>query len=132
MNWKYKGGQRFWKGKDSNMIRELTCIICPRGCTLKVELEDKKVISIEGNSCPRGVKYAEDECINPRRTVTSTVRCEDGNVVAVKTDGTIPKDKVFECMKRINSVTAQLPLSIGDVIMEDVFGVKVVAAENAR
>ncbi len=114
------------------MTRELTCIICPRGCALKVELEDKKIISITGNSCPRGIKYAEDECINPQRTVTSTVRCEDGRVVAVKTDRTIPKDKVFECMKQINSVTANLPLSIGDVIISDVFGANVVATENAR
>ena len=114
------------------MIRELTCIICPRGCTLKVELEDKKIISVTGNGCPRGLKYAEDECINPQRTVTSTVRCEDGRVIAVKTDRTIPKDNVFECMKKINSVTAHLPLSIGDVIIEDVFGANVVATENAR
>lgn len=114
------------------MTRELTCIICPRGCTLKVELEGKKILSVTGNSCPRGVKYAEDECINPQRTVTSTVRCEDGRVIAVKTDRTIPKDKVFECMKMINSITASLPLSIGDVIIKDVFGANVVATENAR
>lgn len=114
------------------MTRELTCIICPRGCTLKVELEDKKIISVTGNSCPRGIKYAEDECINPQRTVTSTVRCEDGRVIAVKTDRSIPKDKMFECMKMINSVTARLPLSVGDVIIKDVFGANVVATENAR
>lgn len=114
------------------MTRELTCIICPRGCALKVELEDKKIISVTGNSCPRGIKYAEDECINPQRTVTSTVRCEDGRVIAVKTDRSIPKDKMFECMKMINSVTARLPLSVGDVIIKDVFGANVVATENAR
>jgi len=114
------------------MTRELTCIICPRGCALQVESEDKKIISIIGNSCPRGIKYAEDECINPQRTVTSTVRCEDGRVVAVKTDRTIPKDKVFECMKIINSTTAHLPLSIGDVIISNIFDANVVATENVR
>ena len=114
------------------MTRELTCIICPRGCTLHIELEDKRILSVTGNGCPRGLKYAEDECINPQRTVTSTVRCEDGRVISVKTDRTIPKDKVFECMKQINSVTASLPLSIGDVIISDVFGANVVATENAR
>lgn len=113
------------------MTRELTCIICPRGCALKVELEDKKIISITGNSCPRGLVYAEDECLHPQRTVTSTVRCEDGRVISVKTDRTIPKDKVFECMKMINSATAHLPLCIGDVIISDVFGANVVATENA-
>jgi len=114
------------------MTRELTCIICPRGCTLKIELEDKNIIGITGNGCPRGIKYAEEECINPQRTVTSTVRCEDGRIIAVKTDKSIPKDKVFECMKMINRTTAHLPLSIGDVIIKDVFGANVVATENAR
>lgn len=113
------------------MTRELTCIICPRGCGLKVEIEDGKVLSVTGNSCPRGVKYAEDECCNPMRTITSTVRCEDGRVISVKTDRPIPKAKMFECMKMINSATAHLPIAIGDVIIEDVFGSNVVATENA-
>ena len=113
------------------MTRELTCIICPRGCGLKVEIEDGKVLSVTGNSCPRGVKYAEDECRNPMRTITSTVRCEDGRVISVKTDRPIPKAKMFECMKMINSATAHLPIHIGDVIIEDVFGSNVVATENA-
>ena len=114
------------------MTRELTCIICPRGCSLKVELEDKKILSITGNGCPRGLKYAEDECCNPKRTVTSTVRCEDGRVLAVKTDRGIPKEHVFDCMKQINSAVAHLPISIGDVIIEGVFGANVVATENAE
>ena len=113
------------------MTRELTCIICPRGRGLKVEIEDGKVLSVTGNSCPRGVKYAEDECCNPMRTITSTVRCEDGRVISVKTDRPIPKAKMFECMKMINSATAHLPIHIGDVIIEDVFGSNVVATENA-
>lgn len=112
------------------MTRELVCIICPRGCGLKVEMEEGKIVSITGNSCPRGVKYAEDECCNPQRTVTSTVRCENGKMVSVKTDRPIPKDKVFECMNLINAATAKLPVAIGDVIISDVFGSNVVATEN--
>ena len=29
------------------MIRELTCIVCPKGCQLKVELDGKKVKRFE-------------------------------------------------------------------------------------
>lgn len=112
------------------MMRELVCIICPRGCSLEVQMEDKKVVNITGYSCHRGMQYAENECCNPQRTVTSTVRCENGRVVAVKTDRPIPKEKVFECMERINSVVVSLPIAIGDVILEDVFGARVVATEN--
>ena len=112
------------------MTRELVCIICPRGCRLKIETEEGKISEIAGNGCPRGVKYAQDECCNPMRTVTSTVRCEDGRIVSVKTDRPIPKDKVFECMKLLNCVRVDLPISIGDVIIEDAFGSNVVATQN--
>ena len=112
------------------MKRELTCIVCPVGCQLVVEIENGAVTSVCGNTCPRGKKYAEDECIRPMRTVTSTVKCSDGSVVSVKTDRTIPKDKIFECMKIINNTIKDLPVCVGDVIIEDVFGSNIVATEN--
>ena len=112
------------------MTRDLVCIICPRGCNLKVELEGKEIKDVTGNGCPRGLQYAENECLNPQRTVTSTIRCTDGRPVSVKTDRAIPKDKVFECMKMINSAIAPLPIHIGDVMIKDVFGSNVVATEN--
>ena len=114
------------------MTRDLVCIICPRGCALTVELEGKQIKSVRGNGCLRGKQYAENECLNPRRTVTSTIRCEDGRMVSVKTDRAIPKDKVLECMKLINSATVPLPISIGDVMIKDVFGSNVVATENVK
>ena len=74
------------------MKRELTCIVCPMGCQLTAELEDGKVVSVSGFTCPRGKQYAIDECTHPVRTLTTTVRCTDGGVVAVKTNRPIPKD----------------------------------------
>ncbi len=112
------------------MERTLTCIVCPLGCELKVTLDGKNVVSVEGNTCNRGKVYAENECVNPKRTVTSTVLCEDGSLLPVKTDCAIPKDKIFDCMKLINSTVAHLPVSIGDVIIENAFGSNIVAAGN--
>lgn len=112
------------------MTRELTCIVCPLGCDLKVEIDNGKVISVSGNTCPRGKVYAENECTNPQRTVTSTVRCEDGSMLSVKTDRTIPKTKMMECMNIINKTVAKLPVKVGDIIVEDVFGANIVATEN--
>lgn len=114
------------------MERKLTCIICPLGCEMTVQTEDKKVLSVSGNTCPRGKAYAESECIAPKRTLTSTVRCSDGGLVSVKTDKPIPKEKMSECMAVLNSVTAALPVSIGDVIVEDVFGSRIVATQNKK
>ena len=114
------------------MKRELTCIVCPIGCQLTVELENGKVTAVGGNTCPRGKVYAENECTNPQRTITSTVKCSDGSMVAVKTDRTIPKEKMFECMEIINNKILDFPVSIGDVIIEDVFGSNIVATQNKR
>ena len=114
------------------MERKLTCIICPLGCELTVLTEDKKVLDVKGHTCKRGEDYANSECINPQRTVTTTVKCEDGSFVAVKTDRPIPKEKMMECMQKVNSVTAKLPVLIGDVIIEDVFGSRIIATQNRK
>ena len=104
------------------MTRELICIVCPKGCPMKVELEGKEVISVEGFTCPRGKKYAIDECTHPMRTVTTTARTDRGGVIAVKTDKTIPKEKMFDLMKEINRITVKLPARIGDIVLQNVVG----------
>lgn len=115
------------------MKREMTCIVCPMGCAMEIELsEDGQVLSVKGNTCKRGAKYAETECINPQRTITTTLRCEDGRMVAVKTDTTIPKDKMFEAMELINKTVVKLPVMIGDVLVKDVFGSNIVATQNRK
>ena len=103
--------------------RNLTCIICPRGCALTVKFDtDGKVSEVFGNLCARGKNYAVTECTAPKRTVTSTVRCEDGAVLAVKTSSPIPKEDVFRVMDEINSVKAPCKVHIGDVIISNVCG----------
>lgn len=111
--------------------KKLTCIICPRGCMLNAELDENNgVISVSGNTCARGEVYAKNECTNPQRTVTTTMRCSDGSVVPVKTDRTIPKDKVCECMKIINGTTVEPPYEIGREVIENVFGSNIVITAN--
>lgn len=103
--------------------RNLTCIVCPRGCALRVTLDDSgKPQDIEGNACKRGKTYAVDECTHPRRTVTTTVRREGGMLLPVKTSGTVPKELVFEIIKEINAYTAPKDASLGDVLIENVLG----------
>ena len=105
------------------MTRELTCIVCPRGCQLKVEFGANRAIeNIEGFTCPRGKQYAIDECTHPMRTVTSTVRATNGDPVPVKTSRTIPKELIFECMKVVNAATVTLPVQIGDVVIANILG----------
>ena len=112
------------------MKRNLTCIVCPIGCSLEIEIEDGKVIDVKGNTCPRGKQYGISECTNPERMVTSTVRCLDGSIIPVKTSKPIPKDKVFECMEIINNHICSLPVKMNQILMEDVFGANIIATKE--
>ncbi len=112
------------------MTKKLTCIVCPLGCSLVAEVENGIVLSVSGNSCPRGKAYAESECVNPQRVVTSTVRCKDGGMLSVKTNRPIPKDKMRECMQIIANATPATPIAVGDIIIKDVFGSDIVATQQ--
>ena len=112
------------------MKKVLTCIACPLGCSVSVELDGKNVISVEGNTCNRGREYAISECTFPVRIVTTTMKCENGDLVSVKTSKPIPKDKMLDAMKIINSKIASLPISIGDVLINDIFDSTVIATQE--
>lgn len=114
--------------------RELTCIGCPLGCTLRVELNDAgEVVSVSGNTCKRGEEYGRREVTAPVRMVTSTVRVTGGKaaVVPVRTATDIPKGKIFDCMDEIRSAVVAAPVKIGDVVIENVAGtgVSIVASK---
>ena len=115
------------------MERLLTCIVCPKGCPMTVTLSDSgEVLEVKGNTCPRGKTYAESECTHPTRTVTSTVMCEGGAIISVKTACAIPKEKMFDVMNELRSLVAPCDVKIGDVIISDVAktGVAIIATSN--
>ena len=102
------------------MTKTLTCIECPIGCELKVEMDAEGKISVTGNACPRGKMYAIDESTCPKRIVTSTVRAENGVMVPVKTDVPVKKSEIFNVMEKINRIVCKLPVKIGDVVYEKI------------
>ena len=116
--------------------KNLTCIGCPLGCQITVELENGEVISVTGNTCKRGDDYARKEVTSPTRIVTSTVRVVNGKapMVSVKTKSDIPKDKIFDCARALKEIEVQAPVSIGDIVLENVAGtgVDMVATKNVE
>ena len=116
------------------MIRELTCIVCPKGCQLKVELDGKKVVKVEGYTCKRGLAYAESECVAPMRTLTTTAPVEGGGVVPVKTNKPVPKELLFECMAEVNKAYVPADAKLGDVVIENILGTgaDVVTTRNVK
>ncbi len=116
--------------------RVLTCIGCPMGCELTVELDGKTVVSISGYTCKRGKIYGEKEVTHPTRIVTTTVRVVNGTapVVPVKTKEDIPKDKIFECVRELKGVQVQAPVSAGEPVLKNVAGtgVDVIAVKTVE
>ena len=103
-------------------MKELICIVCPKGCHLKVDEENGYAVS--GNNCPRGEEYGKNEVIAPKRTITSTVKVSGGLYprLPVKTDKPIPKELIFEAMKLLDEVELKAPVNVGDVVIENVLG----------
>lgn len=101
-------------------MKELICIVCPRGCHLEVNTENGNVVS--GNSCPKGAEYGYKEVTNPVRVITSTVKIEKGRHrrLPVKTSGAIPKELNFRCMEVINSIKVEPPIRRGDILVKNI------------
>lgn len=104
--------------------RNITCICCPLGCAITVEIENSIPIKVTGNTCKRGGEYAKKEVISPTRMVTSTVRVRGGKtpVVAVKTKSPIPKGKIGICMKELKQIEVEAPVNMGQIILKNVAG----------
>ncbi len=111
------------------MTRNLTCIICPRGCTLTVETD---TLSVSRNACPKGEEYGIAECTDPVRTVTSVMRIDnrDGQMVSVKTSTPVKKSCIFEVMDTIRNTYVSAPVAIGDVLLKDVCGSDIIATKH--
>ncbi|AFK86218.1 DUF1667 domain-containing protein [Thermoanaerobacterium saccharolyticum] len=114
--------------------RELTCIVCPNGCRLVVEMEGKEIVNITGYECKRGLKYAEDEIIAPKRTLTTIVKAEMGHlpVVSVRTKEPIPKELIGKAVLELSKITLKPPINVGDIVVKNILdtGVDVIATRN--
>lgn len=104
-------------------IEEIICIVCPMGCSLKVEVHGEGIL-VEGNQCKRGETFAINEIKNPTRTLTTTVRTifQEMPLLSVRTDGEIPKEKIFEAMEVLNKVVIKDRVNCGDMILKDILG----------
>lgn len=115
------------------MKRNLTCIICPKGCSLSAEIVDGQV-EVSGFTCPRGKEYATNELLHPVRTVTAAVRVSnrENTMVSVKTAAPVPKDQMMNVMDVIHKLTVQAPVSIGQVLASNICGTDIVATKEIR
>jgi CxxC motif-containing protein len=116
--------------------RSLTCIVCPVGCKIDVEMGDGVIIGIEGNLCERGISYAKEECTSPKRVLTTLVRVKGGvlPVTSVKTTRPISKALVAAVHKELSGVVLEAPLEVGETVLSNVLdaGADVVVTRRAE
>lgn len=115
-------------------MNEMTCIICPNGCSIIVTYDADGNIKVTGNKCKRGENFAIEEITCPKRSLTSTVKTsfKKARRIPVKTDRDIPLKDIFSVMSEINIVVLDRKVSVNDIIIENVcnLGVNIVATSD--
>ncbi len=103
------------------MTKDIICIVCPKGCQIKVNIDENGNITTTGNTCKRGEVYAMAECTNPVRVITTTVVAQNGKVIPVKTTTAVAKESVVDCMKAINNIHPTIEqCKFGNIICQNI------------
>ena len=115
-------------------MKELVCIVCPKGCRLHVD--EQNGFAVTGNSCPRGAEYGKNELKNPTRVLTSTVKISGAlhSRCPVKTDCPIAKEKLFDAMREVAAAQLQAPVAVGEIVVANIAetGANLVAAKTMK
>jgi CxxC motif-containing protein len=104
--------------------RHFTCVTCPIGCEIDVEVQDGDIVSMEGNKCKKSEDFVLQELKEPMRVLTTTVRVNGARwaMLPVRTDKSIPKRLFFQVIGELSDVELQAPVKISEVILKDVAG----------
>jgi CxxC motif-containing protein len=104
-------------------------------------------LTVTGNRCPRGVKYANEELLAPKRVVSATAALSGGAACAenrqglcdiarlpVRSTAAYPKQGVLELLDAIYALRVELPVKRGDVLIRDFkgSGVDVIATRSLK
>lgn len=109
-------------------VKKVNCIVCPLSCLGEVTLEeDGQIQAINGFACPRGLKYGQEEITSPKRTLTTTVKVDWGELplLPVVSKTALPKDKVLACAEFLAGIRVKAPISEGDIICNNILGLGV-------
>ena len=119
---------------ESARISEVTCIRCPLGCAITVDVApDGAAVYREGASCARGREYAVAEVTAPVRSVATTINVPGcGEPLSVKTADPIPKPLIADAVRARKAAHVELPVRRGDMVLPVVCGtgVPVVATKS--
>jgi len=116
--------------------KHFTCVICPLGCEIDVELQGGNVVSMEGNKCQKGKEFVLQELEEPMRILTTTVPIKGAKwaMLPVRTDKAIPKRLLFKVIEQLADIELQAPIKMYDVILKNTAGTgaNIVATRNMK
>ena len=104
--------------------KHFTCVTCPVGCEVDVELQSGNIVSMKGNKCDKVKEFVLQELKEPIRVLTTTVRIKGAKyaMLPVRTDKPIPKRLFTQVIEQLESIDLQAPVNMSDVIVKDVAG----------
>ena len=119
------------------MERKFICIRCPQGCEITTTLDGYGAITnITGNSCKLGPEDVKQESSDPRRTLTTTVMVEDGNLplCPVWTEKPVPKDRIMELAAALRGLKLKAPVAMNQIVLENALGtgINVIASRSIQ
>ena len=119
----------------AKISEKVICVTCPKGCTLIVTRDGQTVIDVE-NGCKRGHAYAQQELVDPRRMVASSVRLKGGlhPLLPVYTSAPFPKPRISELLSVLRKVEVTTPVNLDQLILENVLdtGINIHASREMK
>lgn len=114
------------QSKTELTSRELVCIACPVGCRVEVKYAEGGcgIVTLIGNKCKRGEAYAQQEVLDPSRTVTAVVETDSKILpyIPVRTNKPLPMQLIDKLLEKIYYMRIEGPLKLGHVIVDDFAG----------
>ncbi|OGD28435.1 MAG: hypothetical protein A2V57_06480 [Candidatus Aminicenantes bacterium RBG_19FT_COMBO_65_30] len=109
---------------DLPALDRLTCVLCPVGCELEVRRDATGELEIHGNQCDKGVPFAIEEVLHPKRNLATSVpvRGTPAKMASVRLSGPVPREFVFPILAEIAKLRPEAPVRRGQVLIADVLG----------
>jgi CxxC motif-containing protein len=106
------------------VVDRLTCVLCPVGCELEVARDAAGELEVQGNQCDKGVPFAVEEILRPKRNLATSVpvRGTAAKMVSVRLSGPVARDMIFPVLAEIAGLRPEAPVRRGQVLIGNVLG----------
>ena len=119
-----------------NAEKKITCIVCPIGCKILVRTDGTRFEVLEGNKCKKGLEYARNEALDPRRMLTTSVLVKNGDwpLASVKSSRPIPKEKLFLVLLEIKTAKVEAPVASGQIVLKNILdtGIDILSTKTVQ